>query len=611
MPVDRRSVWAARASRVLAPAIDSFRMYRGTALLLVTTASFTMGAVLPIAGLIGTGVTRLALSTEVPADLGLRWTEVPESPAATRQGMVDYFFHLLLTAGIAILVIAMLSLFTLFIARALAREGEITVRRAVGASHRSLLASAVLEGLGLFTIAAVAGGALGLVVSRRMGASWPGVILPGSTGPVLTGMGLAGAVLMGGALFPVVFARRAQLHDTEMKPLSLFGPALLQLGLSLIAITTGALLAQRAEGAARAARAEASAGRVFQVDTGLSNPARRAAAYATLLGDLSHHPELGAVSLASPGLIVGLGTVAHVVTDCGDCSMAGIPSRWMILRAVHQFVSPDTFRALHWRLTEGRWFGERDRIGTEPVVVVNRTLARHYFQYGEALGRRMKVGLNTDEWYTVVGVVEDAPRTGFGGTQQPAPTAYLSVLQQPIREVELLIPAGEEPARAAMVSRLLHSRFSSGTIVAVSEADLIAAEAAPVEWFGQWIGKAGWAMFVLGALGLFALLRLWVTSFHSEYGLRRAVGARRQDILLLILSQAVKVGFGGIALGLWFGPSVWLTLAEMLPGLPAWEARLVARIAAVLMGVVLAAVSGPAWAATHRTPLALIGATGE
>jgi putative ABC transport system permease protein len=590
-------------------------MYRGTAILLGVTAAVALAAVLPVAILSsfqdGAFSSRLGLALTRGTDLGLPWISDTQGPADIRATAVSFFFKILLASSIATLVIACVSLLTLSGARALAREGEVAVRRAVGASRRALTAAALLEGVALGGAVLLTGGALGLIATVIARRGWPGVVAPGGTGAALLVAAAVAVMVVVGILLPVIFARRERIGEEEAKPLALFMPTLLQLGLCLIVLAAGAMLIRYGHPASTAATARHDP--IFQLDADSGDLATRARGYEEILNELGRHPELGTVSLTSAGTLTGLGTVAHATTDCGECAEGGLPIRWRKPNVVHQFVSADSFLALGIPLLEGRRLSSTDRWGSARVAVVSRSLARDHFQSGEALGRTLQVADDPTDWYTVVGVVDDVAPLGFGGGTLPKYAIYLSILQHPARTVDLLLrrPAPGTPAAATvrLVSEIIGGRAHQAGVV--SEATLLAAELAPLTWFGNALRYQGWAMLLIAATGLFSLMRIWVRSAWPEFGLRRAVGARRWQLGTIILLRAGGVGIGGLLLGLWFGPALWGTLPDLITGLAPFDAAALLPTALVLLTVTIAGALAPAWSAMHATPHDLLGSTGE
>jgi hypothetical protein len=260
----------------------------------------------------------------------------------------------------------------------------------------------------------------------------------------------------------------------------------------------------------------------------------------------------------------------------------------------------------------GRGITAADRWDAPRVAVVSRSLAAREFQNGEAIGRRIKVAGAGREWSTVVGVVDDPQPTGLGGGAQPRYAVYLSVLQYPPPSVDLLVraPPGTDTARAAgpAIAAALGTPPAPGAWR--RESALRAAEARPLRWFGRWLAWEGWAMLLVATIGAAALMHLWVRSLAAELGLRRAVGARRRQVIGLVLRRALGVAAAGVLIALWFGPPVWGILPTMLTGATGWETGTVTRFAAILAAAVLAAALVPARRAAREPIVELIGAGG-
>lgn len=597
-------------TRIGAPALWALRVHWRSAALVVSVVAAALGALVPIASLLtlaGPGIqSRLHPWTLGNAHFGTLWDRDAQSPAALQQLAVDVAVQLLIFTAAAVLAVAALTALTLFAARASQRAREMVVRRAVGAGRRAVLAACLLEGALLAAGALAIGGIVGTIAAHAAIDEWPGAVDPGRlTANAIVASALAVAVLLG-ALFPGLVTPRRRLVDAAANPVPLFVPAI-QLGLSLLVLAVGAHLARHAAASRPDPRAP-RAGEVFAATPPDGPPADRAARYATLLDRLSRNPEFDSVSLTSPGAAVGLGTVAVVTTLCGYCGEGGIRAPWHYESAVHEFVSADSFQAMGLHLLAGRAITAADEWSSPRVAVVSRGLARRHFQDGNAIGSMIKVGDDPVDWHTVVGVVDDAPRPGLGAALEPPFTVYLSVLQHPVPSVELLVrPRPGRNVDDAFVARALAESLGSGVPVhRVSESRLLAAQVAPVAWLGRWLDVEGWAMLAIATTGTFALMRLWVLSLLTELGMRRAAGARRAQILGLVLWRAAGVGVAGTAVGLWLAPGVWRLIESAIPGLPVWSPGLVAPLAALLVTVTIAGALLPAWHAAQMTPAALL-----
>jgi predicted lysophospholipase L1 biosynthesis ABC-type transport system permease subunit len=245
------------------------------------------------------------------------------------------------------------------------------------------------------------------------------------------------------------------------------------------------------------------------------------------------------------------------------------------------------------------------------VAVVNRALAARHFQRGEALGRAMQVG-DDKQWYTVVGIVDDAPAWGFGARFQPRFTVYLSILQHPPSAAELLVPEGGGPGVVSRVRQVVTAELGPASVRTqlTRLADLHAREAAPVEWFARWIGFQGWVTTLVACIGMFAVMRIWVRALVPELGVRRAMGARRRRLAMLVAGQAAAVVMGGVVTGCWFGWSVWSVLPTVLRGAATWDSSAVLAAVLPLAVATFAGALLPVWRVLRRGPVELMASAG-
>jgi putative ABC transport system permease protein len=597
--------------RSLTPALRGLRAYWGTAVLLAGAGAGAIAVLAPAMALVAphgaSQPARLALPPAGGLDFGLVWSTVVRSPDALRAAAVAGLSRLLLGVALGVIAVSWLTTLSLSAAASSARAPEMAIRRAVGATRLQLLLTALLEG-GVTTVAALTvGGAVGLVGVRLALGAWPGAARPAALPAVAAALATVAGIGLG-ALLPLVRARRrANLAVAEETPLVLAIPAL-QLGLSLSVLVAATLL-DRGAAVEPAHQAAGEGGAVYTIAMRDAAPAARAAAYGALLGELEAGDGPGEASLGGPGTTTGLGPVDVVMTDCGACSWGGLPYPWHVFRGAYYLASADTFHALGLPLLAGRGFTDRDTWGSAPVAVVSRSLARRHYEAAGAVGRGILVGHGTDSLYTVVGVVADRTPAAFGSGLESAEAVYLPVLQHPPRTVELLVRGG--PARpgvtvGAAVRRALGSRVER--VEGVSEGTLLASEAAPRAWFGAMFAGEGWAMLLIGIVGTFAVMWLWVASLAGELGVRRAVGARRRDVIAHVLVRAAAVVGAGVAFALWVGTMLWDAVQASVAGLPAWDPAVVWHYGALLAAAAFAGAVLPAWRAARTAPARLVAA---
>ncbi|HKP30934.1 MAG TPA: FtsX-like permease family protein [Gemmatimonadales bacterium] len=536
-----------------------------------------------------------------PASTLVHWTRDVSPPSVTQSAAIRSLLDVLLAIAWVAMVLAMVTMLIRYRIEAARRGAELGIRRAVGASRRDILSALVAEGSVAALAATAAGAAIGVLLLGMAARYWPGTV---TTWPrLVTGAFLVPATLLVASLSPRRFlhARHLRYYEPGIVPLAL---PRFQLAASLAIVMGSALLLgrERQEGPGAAHRQN---GLVIQIDSGLAGNADRAAAYGLLLERLRIWNPRAEISLTAPGGLVGLGTSDNVTTDCGMCVRGGIFIPYQHTQAVHLFVSPDSFVAGGARIVSGRGLTDADRLGAARVAVVNRHLALRYFQRGEAVGRKMWLGSDLQrEPYEVVGIAEDSPSDVLGGALQPRQVVYLSVLQLPPTEADLLIRT-EAPIDPAVVEATIRDSIGSARVTRVTaESRYDAMQSRPTVWFGVWFALAGVVVMLTGTAGTFSAVRLWVDSLAAELSLRRAVGASGVRIAGFVLSRALGIGAGGVALGLFlYFVIVRGALTAVVRDLPIWNAQLFAALG-LLFGLIAVIAAGiPTIALLRRPPI--------
>ena len=582
--------------RTVDPALAAIRSGAGSLAVVIVLGALAMGVTTSVRSLAADGPagTTLSVPSAPPPTAAVHWTPDVLGPSAVQTEALRSLFQLLEVLAWVAFAVAAVSLLSTFTIRAAIRGPEIRVHRSVGAARRDLLGALLVES-GV-AIALVAAGGLALAAAALAAAvsTWTG---PASfrLAPGLA-LGLTAVLIVLGGLLPLGAARSRDVgYDTPGQVRLRF--AALQLGLAMAILMAGTLLTDRRAPGPGEAAATGRRDLVFQIDSGTGDPAARSARFGALLTRLSDSRRFDSVSLAAPGELDGLGTVDAMSTDCGQCPSAGVILRWHHLQAGHHFVSPDTFAAEGYRIERGRAFTRDDGWGAERVAIVNRFLAARHFERGEAIGRPLYL---SDGFlirpYRVVGVVDDRRSPGLGGARQPLEAVYLSVLQHPPARVELTVrPRGADPVGDAVGAAVVETLGASATVGApVPAADLRRMAAAPLDWFGRGYAMVGVLALVVGAIGAFASLRLWVGSIAGELAIRRSVGASRWRIAGYVLARGLGTAVGGVALGLFLFLSVlWGAVSDSVVGVAGWRWSLVGRLGGLLIAAGLAGAALP------------------
>ncbi len=593
--------------RVVGSAWWALRAHASSSRLIIVAGAAAHVAVLPIALLGAPGSRRLLLAPLPDFDLGIGLTGLAWTPAASQHGAVLSLQRLLGTLGTGVLALSVLTVLALAAARASARRSEIVVRRAVGATRWQLRVAGLADGFAMAVAAVALGVPLGVVATRVALAAWPGHVNPGTlfapTAAVMLGVA---AAIMVGAMLPMLSVRRIPRVTRSAIPHGWTIPAL-QLGLSLAILVAAAQLVRHVSNRLSEPRGAAHRGQIFQIGQRAHADAR-AVWYASLLHRLGAGG-FDVVSLSSLGTLAGLGTVDVLTADCGHCSSGGLPMPLQPTTAAIHAISADTFRAMGVRLLRGRGIGDRDAWHAPRVAVVNQAMAGAHFEYGIAVGRTIQLGRGPGSgWFTVIGVVEDRTPTALGAAFQPPYAVYVSALQLPPTVSELLVRPRASGGNVETAERTVRASLgAAGTVSGhMGELERRDVEAAPIAWFGRWIRLEGFGVLAIAVLGMFAVMQLWVRAMAPELAVRRAVGARRRQIVSYVLVRAVMVALVGVVIGLWIGQLTSGGLASAIPGLPPRDLSLVLGPAIALVAAALAGALIPAVRAARAAPAPVV-----
>ncbi len=520
-----------------------------------------------------------------------------------------------------VLLIACANVANLLLARMSSRGRELAVRAALGAGRRRLVRQVVAESVVLF----VAGGALGLVAAffgvRALLAVDPDAI------PRAGGIGLDGRVL----LYTLLLSLVAGVLVGLVPALSAIGKRLygsLKEGGRAVAGGRRLRLLRQGLVAGEVALALAlliaatlllrSFARLQSVDPGfepsgvmtavLSLPdvkypdeARQAQFFAQLLPRVSALPGVEHAATVFPLPLSGAGFVLQF-------AVAGrpTPAPTEVPRADVLAISPDYFHAMGVPLLMGRAFTGQDRIGSQPVAIVNRTMARRLWPGESPLGRRITFDTPPDarsKWLTVVGVAGDVRAAAL--RKEPESQVYWPQLQRPLGEAALVLRTSVPPARLVTpVREAVQSLDRDLPLDRVQTLDaVIAASLAQNRVKTLLVGFFGGLALILAAVGIYSLVSYTVAQRTHEIGIRMALGAGRREVQGMVIAQGMVLVAAGLALGLaaaWAGAAL---VADQLYGVSAADPLTYAGVPLLLAAVALVANWLPARRATAIDPL--------
>ncbi|HEY6293786.1 MAG TPA: ABC transporter permease [Terriglobia bacterium] len=283
------------------------------------------------------------------------------------------------------------------------------------------------------------------------------------------------------------------------------------------------------------------------------------------------------------------------------------------LRTRFRFVSPNYFATLGIPLVEGRDFNEGDRIGSEPVVIVSKSIAQQFFPGQGALNRHIMwtdplikfIGISSEP-RRIVGVLADVDDANI--IPQPNMTVYQPLWQGPIFQARLFVRANGDPyALVPVVTRTIKAVAATQPVEHAStlqdvRTELLANNRVNAVVFGGFAALA-LAISIVGVAGVLAFAVSWRT---REFGIRLALGAHPRQILAGVLVDGATMAAIGVAAGALVGWGLSRLAGNYVPALQLpGPLPLIGSAAVILMAAVLASLVPAARAARVDTVQAL------
>jgi putative ABC transport system permease protein len=534
-------------------------------------------------------------------------------------------YWLLQGAVLIVLLIACANIANLLLARAVARQGEIALRLALGSGRLRIVRQLTRESLAL----AVLGGAAGLVLAyfgidimaRQMGPYVPRMWHPQLDGGVVAFSAVL--TIMCGLIFGLVPAlqalRRDQMHVLRQGAAAVAGgrgrrrlsAALVtaEIALCLAAIGSGFVLL-RGINAALDPWPGYDNRNVLTVRFSL--PAHGYGSIEELL-DVQERmrDEVAAIpGVASAALVNTLPQNLLAPSDTFLIDGRPLAPGEAAPRAISLRASPEYPRTLDVPVVAGRFFDERDRIGTAPVAVISRALAEARFDGTSPIGERLTVlGVSRE----IVGVAPDVQQILFetqsGGSRE---TIYLPLAQMPGQSAFLMIRTARDPHAFADAVRAAIWRVDQDIIVmrVRTMQEFVDQWAFGVPVITGLLRVFGVLALLLASLGTYGVVAYSIGQRAQEIGVRIALGAGPRDVVRMIAQDGMRMALLGIAAGLVLLVPMLRAVQTGLAGIvPApVELRIVAGAALVLFAVTMLASILPARAAARVDPVTVLRA---
>jgi predicted permease len=537
-------------------------------------------------------------------------------------GNIRPALRLLFGAVIVVLLIACANFAGLLMARSLARRREMTIRAALGGSSRRLMRHALTESLLLAALGGAAGLLLAQAGTRLLVAAKPAALvhLNGITIDPLVLAFTAGVSILTGLVFglaPAWAAARPNVAATlkqEARTASA-GPASLRVR-KLLVTTEMALALVLLAGAGLLIKGFS---RLRSVDPGF-NPTNLlsiyiqlpAARYAEIPPQTSFRRELLAKLNSLPGAQAAL-VSDFPLTDSEVTHSVAFEGRPPVPAGdepeVDTFcVMGDYFRVMQIPVRAGRTLTEMDRENQPLVAVINQALARQYFALQNPIGHRIRWARDTGppRWMTIVGVVGDVKQFSLAEPADPAVFTPFAQSNEPWRRwmsVALRLPDSSGSLIPYAKRRIwsLDNQIPLNRIQ--STEDLLRLSFAERRFNMFLLALFAALATLLAAVGIYGVMSYGASQRTHEIGIRIAMGARRGDVLALIMREAARLACVGLGAGILAALSLTRFMRSLLFGVTPTDPAILAGVALLMAAVVLLACLIPARRAVNVDPL--------
>ncbi len=517
-------------------------------------------------------------------------------------GTIRPSLFVLFGAVVFVLAVACANVVNLMFARAASRQKELAIRTALGAVRLRIIRQLLTESL----LLAFAGGGLGLLLAL-WGVDWLVAGMPDYI-PRSSEIGIDSQVLgftflvslLTGAIsgtMPAFQASRPDLNEVLKeggRASASFARSrtrnmlvVAEIALSLVLLIGAGLMIdsfRRLQKVNPGFRAD----NLLTMEVSLPN-----SRYPNTSQVISFYKELPQKLKAIPGVEAASAVNRLPISggdSLGELTIEGRPfPSGEAPSASYRRALPNYFQTMGIPLIYGREFDARDN-GETKVVLINGEMARRYWPDKDAVGKRIKIGPPEGEpWLTIVGVVGDVKNTGLSA--EPALATYEPHAQRPWSTMNLVVRTAGDPMNLASTIRdAIRATDQELPVLKVSSMEKRISASVTSERFNTLLMSifAGVAL-MLAAVGVYAVMSYTVNRRTHEIGVRMALGARRRDVVRLIVGQAVILVLAGVAIGLIAAFFLTRLMSSLLFQISPTDPAIFAAVALILLGVALGA----------------------
>jgi putative ABC transport system permease protein len=541
-------------------------------------------------------------------------------------GVRPHLIVLLAAVGF-VLLIACVNVANLLLARSTARQKEIAIRVALGASRWRIIRQLLSESL----LLALVGGTLGLLIALwgvDSLASFVSDAVPRAGEIRVDGRVLAftfSLCMLTGVVFglvPALQASRPDLNET-MKEGGRTTMAGRQRALSLLVVAEVVFALVLLVGAGLMIRSiialyDTSPGfdpkdvvtmRLALSKGDYSEPEKIRAFYSRLTERMRELPGVEAAALTNDLPFEDDSETPFVIEGRPTPAREDIP--WALFYAV----SADYMNAMRVPLLRGRFFTELDTKDSTKVAVIDQQMAERFFPGEDPIGKRIIIPMpEADDPLEIIGIVGHVKHFGLVGDAQSKIQAqlYLPFLQMPDPYIGLVssnltfvLRTGLDVATisAAMKSRMVEVDRGQPVYDAKTMEQIISRSISQQRMLMLLLGVFASVALLLAAVGLYGVMSYAVEQRTHEIGIRMALGATSGDVMRLVVGRGLGLVLAGIGLGLVAAFAGTRVISSMLYGVSATDPVTFAAIPILLIGVAFIACAVPARRATRVDPV--------
>jgi putative ABC transport system permease protein len=581
-----------------------------------------------------------ALSRRLKAQYGDETMMVDASVVPLREqlvGKVRPRLLVLLGASAFLLLIACASVMNLLLARATERRRELALRLALGAGRGRVVRQFLVEAL----VLSLAGAALGVLLAalgvKLLLALEPGRLpRAGEVGvdAAVLGYALALSVLtaVGLGLLTAVRGTRGDIRESlAQSQRSQAGAGatdrtratlvVAQVALSVVLLAGAGLLGRsflRLVSVNPGYRTE----RAVVVDVPLPRPAgadaeaRLAARHTAILERLGALPGVAAAGAVnrfplggnySDGVFIILGSLDEKIDPNDIMRLIRDPDR--AGSADYRVASGGYFSAMGIPVLRGRVFEDRDGPGAPHVAAISEALAKARWPGQDPIGKIVQFGGMDGDMtpFTIVGVVGDVRERGLDAEPRPMFYAHYRQRARQIASMSYVLRGPGDPASTAAAARAAVRAVAPDVPPRVRTIETVVAESIADRRFTLvLLGVFGAAALLLAMMGIYSVTSYLVAQRQAEIGVRVALGARREDVLRLVVGHGAALTGAGVAIGVAAAAGLTRLLAGLLYGVGAMDPVTFGAAVAALAAVALLASWIPARRAARLDPMRVL-----